>query len=127
MKQKIEEFWTKHKTNPFWKGARLSCLVVEKRGTGITLIQDLKRAGSPVREISSPKSKGQRAQECCEYFINGQLMLPECDTNPISKVFLNEAINFSDDPKTQRHKHDDVLDVAMYAIEFGLMTKRGLF
>lgn len=127
LKQKINEFWNLHSRNKFWKGADLSCIVIEKRGNGISLIQDLKRMGAPVREITSPSSKGQRAVECAEYFINKYFLLPENEANPISRTFLNEACMFSEENKNVKTIHDDVFDMAMYAVQFGLMRRNGLF
>ena len=126
VKERLSQFWRKYRENQFWRGARLSCIVIEKRGTGISLIQDLKRAGAPVREIVSPHNKGQRAIECAEYFRNGYVLLPESNKNAISEKFLKEAATFSEENKS-RAIHDDILDMVMYAVQFGLMTKRGLF
>lgn len=121
LKRKINEFWNFHRDHKFWRGCNVYCIVVEKRGTGITLIQDLKRMGAPVRDITSPSNKGERALECSEYFRNGYVFLPENEYNPISKAFLNEAVVFSEDNKKVKTIHDDILDMVMYAVQFGLM------
>ena len=63
-----------------------------------------------------------RLQSAIPYLSEGKILLPEGERNAMSNRILMEASEFSAD---MSHKHDDLIDMMVYAIEFGL-ARRGI-
>lgn len=102
---------------------RVSAVYIEDKGSGTSLQQRLRRrVGVPVIGIKVVADKLTRLQSAIPYLSEGKILLPEGERNAMSNRILMEASEFSAD---MSHKHDDLIDMMVYAIEFGL-ARRGI-
>lgn len=96
-------------------GKRADIVLIENKGSGIILIQDLIRAGVPVRKYNPGKvDKTQRAHSVTYLPENGLIFLPESDKFPgktyaWAEEFVNQLIVFD------KGDHDDYVDSAVQA------------
>ena len=69
--------------NPYDKGQPTDIVLIEEKGSGITLIQDLGRAGVPVRAYNPGKlDKVQRLHAVSHLVANGRCYIPESTKVP---------------------------------------------
>jgi predicted phage terminase large subunit-like protein len=101
-----------------------SAVYIEDKASGTGLIQSLKRKGGlPIVGVIPDKDKLERVYDCVGYISSGNVLLPQNENNPISKVVLAEADSFSAD---MSHEHDDIVDMITMAINQAY-NQRGLF
>lgn len=93
----------------------VSPIIVEKKGSGISLIQELQRITNlNIRGITPTTDKLSRVVEVSHLF--GSLKIPLDRVNPLNEwidSFLHELKYFRADMK---HEHDDVVDCVVYAL-----------
>jgi predicted phage terminase large subunit-like protein len=94
-----------------WKLAFLS---VEKAGFQLALIQDARRRGLPVREVSPDRDKVSRALPLAAALEGGRVYLPR--TAPWLSALEDELLSFP------AGKHDDQVD----ALAYGVLAAREL-
>ena len=69
--------------DPYDKGQRADLVLIEEKGSGITLIQDLGRAGLPIRAYNPGKmDKVQRLHAVSHLVANGRCYIPESTKVP---------------------------------------------
>lgn len=91
-------------------------LIIEDKGSGITLIQDLQRAGLPIRKYNPGKpDKVMRLHSISHLIFNGLFYIPESKQVPGEFVtwaeeFLREVCSFPNSP------HDEYVDCLSQAL-----------
>ena len=96
--------------DPYNPGQRADIVLIEEKGSGITLIQDLNRTNVPVRAYNPGKmDKVQRLHAVSHLVANGRIYLLESELNPGEPVswlndFLDEICIFP------LSLHDDYVD-----------------
>jgi predicted phage terminase large subunit-like protein len=90
---------------------RLSAIWVEKVAFQLSLIQQARREGLPVRELVPDKDKVARAMPATAACEGGHVLLPR--TGPWIRDFVDEVVAFP------VGAHDDQVDVLSYAVEVG--------
>lgn len=91
-------------------------ILIENKASGQSLIQELERITSLTITPLAPKfDKFTRLSEVLPYIKNLKLPLSGDGLNIWIKEFLNELKRFRADMK---HKHDDQVDVLIYALNF---------
>lgn len=99
------------------EGKRTDIVVIENKGSGISLIHDLQRAGVPVRKYNPGKAdKVQRAHGVSYLVENGLVYLPEHEkfpgrTYPWAEEVVDQMCSF---PKAE---HDDYVDAMVQALQ----------
>lgn len=102
---------------------RISAIYIEDKASGTSLIQHLRRrCRVPVIPIKVVNDKLTRVMNSINYISDGRVCFPRSPMHPISGRMLNEIVQFSAD---MSHKHDDLVDMMIYAVEYGL-AKRGI-
>jgi len=97
---------------------RVDLLLIEDKSAGISLIQDLQRAGMPVRAYNPGRAdKVLRANLVAPIIERGLLYLPESDRNPgTARSWLKDAINqWCAFPEV---RHDDYVDALTQALRY---------
>ena len=103
-------------SNPYDKGQPVDIVLIEEKGSGITLLQDLARAGVPVRSFNPGKmDKTQRLHTVSHLVANGRCYIPESTKVPgeprtWATDFITEICTF---PNTL---HDDQVDAFSQAL-----------
>lgn len=108
--------WTKweHGIN----GRMFFALYVEDKSSGTGLIQTLKIETSiPVVGVERVKDKLTRIEDVLHYIESGRVYLPVSKDYSLNKDLIAESESFSRD---MSHKHDDILDTMIDAINKGL-------
>lgn len=99
----------------------VSSVIIEKKASGISLIQELKRLTNfRIKEVTPKSDKFSRVVEVLEDFP--RLKLPN-SKNPINswvESFLSELKMFRGD---LTHEHDDQVDMITYALKFSKYDK----
>ncbi len=96
-------------------GRRADCVLIEDKGSGITLRQDMIRSGVPVRKYNPGKAdKVQRAHAVSNLLENGLIYLPE------SERFKGKTYSWADEVVKQlcsfpKAEHDDFVDSTVQA------------
>lgn len=94
-----------------------SCIIIEKKSSGISLLQELRRTTHlPVREIVPKTDKFSRVSDVLSELH--RLRIPLDRTNPLNSwidEFLAECKMFRADLK---HSHDDQVDTLCYALQY---------
>ena len=85
-------------------------VIIEKKASGQSLIQDLRRAGLPIREYNPDKDKVSRVNAVSPLIESGRVWIPHEKTWAQS-LFL-EAVSFPNGA------HDDQVDAMVMAIHF---------
>ncbi len=96
----VRRMMTRHKLPVIW---------VEKTGFQLSLVQQARREGLPVRELTPDKDKVARAMPATAALEGGNVLLPQ--SAPWVRDFVDEVLSF---PVGQ---HDDQVDVLSYAVE----------
>ena len=97
-------------------GQRADVVLIEEKGSGIVLCQDLHRAGVPVRKYNPGRAdKIQRANAITHLIENGLLYIPESDRTP------NKFVSWAEDLINQmcsfpNAAHDDAVDMLVQAL-----------
>jgi hypothetical protein len=119
----IEEYGTVYgDENEFGNGKKVDLVLVEDKSAGISLIQDLQRAGLPVRAYNPMRAdKTMRLNLVSPLIARGRVYVPESEVNANTprtwaEPFLSQVCSF---PLT---KHDDYVD----ALSQGLRLLRDL-
>ena len=115
--QKTRDFVKKYR---LWENRLLlSALYVEDRGSGVGLIQQLRRETSvPILPLKpNKKDKVTRAKEIAYYIESGMVFLPQDKDYSFNRELLTEVELFSADGSA---RHEDQIDTMVYAIQIGL-------
>ena len=116
--QKTRDFVKKYR---LWENRiLLSALYIEDRGSGVGLIQQLRRETSvPILPLKpNKKDKVTRAKEIAYYIESGMVFLPQDKDYSFNRELLTEIELFSADGNA---RHDDILDCIVYSCVVGLM------
>lgn len=97
-------------------GCVCSNVYVEDKASGTGLIQSIRRKGIPIIPIRPNKDKFTRTQSAVPVIASGCFKLPNNKGDFISKKVISECEAFRGD---MSHKHDDIVDVICYGIEYG--------
>ena len=115
--QKTRDFVKKYR---LWENRiLLSALYVEDRGSGVGLIQQLRRETPvPILPLKpNKKDKVTRAKEIAYYIESGMVFLPQDKDYSFNRELLTEVELFSADGGS---KHDDIIDCITYAVTIGI-------
>ena len=102
--------------NEFGVGKKVDMVLIEDKSAGISLIQDLQRAGLPVRSYNpGAADKTMRLNIISPIIQRGRVYLPESESNPGSarswvEPFINQICSF---PEV---RHDDLVDSTTQAL-----------
>lgn len=113
-KKSIEEY--KNTYGP--QEAKVDILLIEDKGSGIALIQDLQRAGLPIRKYNPGRpDKVMRLHAVSHLVYNGRVYIPESKKVPgefitWSEDFIREVCSFPNSP------HDEYVDCLSQALAF---------
>lgn len=102
----------------FGQGKKTDVILIEDKSAGIQLIQDMQRAGLPVRSYNPGRAdKIMRANLVAPIIERGLLYLPESDKNPGTfRSWLKDAISqWTSFPET---RHDDYVDALTQALRY---------
>ena len=83
-------------------------IIIEKKASGQSLIQDLRRAGLPVLEYTPDRDKVTRANAATPFLESGRIWLPF--TKPWSLELIEEAAGFPN------ARYDDQVDAMVMAV-----------
>jgi predicted phage terminase large subunit-like protein len=98
--------------------APVDILLIEDKGSGIPLIQDLQRAGLPIRKYNPGRpDKTMRLHAVSHLVYNGRVYIPESKQVPGEFVtwaedYLREVCAFPNSP------HDEMVDCTTQALSF---------
>jgi len=84
-------------------------IIIEKKASGQSLIQDLRRAGLPILEYTPDRDKVSRAYAASPLLEAGRIFLPK---KPWAQTLFNEAITFPNGA------HDDQVDSMVMAVHY---------
>ena len=84
-------------------------IIIEKKASGQSLIQDLRRAGLPIMEYTPDRDKVARAYAASPLIESGRVWLPK---RPWAQTLFDEAITFPNGA------HDDQVDSMVMAIHY---------
>jgi predicted phage terminase large subunit-like protein len=102
--------------NEFGNGKKVDLILVEDKSAGISLIQDLQRAGLPVRAYNPGRAdKTMRLNLVAPLIMRGRLYLPESEDRPGKprrwlNAFVQQVCSFPNS------KHDDYCDALSQAL-----------
>ena len=102
--------------NEFGVGKKVDMVLIEDKSAGISLIQDLQRAGLPVRSYNpGAADKTMRLNIISPIIQRGRVYLPESESNPGAarswvEPFINQVCSF---PEV---RHDDLVDSTTQAL-----------
>lgn len=106
-------------TIPRW--GNLRCAYVEDKSSGTGLIQEVGRSAPvPITPIQRNIDKLTRAMDAAPQVKMGNIYLPK--SKPWVTEFVSEHSAFAADDS---HKHDDIIDNTMDAIQNALLTPKG--
>lgn len=97
-------------------GCVCSNVYIEDKASGTGLIQNIRRKGIPITPIRPNADKFTRSQSAVPVIASGCFKLPNGKSDFISKKVISECEAFRAD---MSHKHDDIVDVICYGIEYG--------
>jgi predicted phage terminase large subunit-like protein len=83
-------------------------IMIEKKASGQSLIQDLRRAGLPVLEFNPDRDKVSRATAATPFFESGRVWLPEYKDWALD--LIDEAVSFPN------ARYDDQVDAMVMAV-----------
>lgn len=98
--------------------AKVDMLLIEDKGSGIALIQDLQRAGLPIRKYNPGRpDKIMRLHAVSHLVFNGRVYIPESKKVPGEFItwaedFIREVCSFPNSP------HDEYVDCLSQALAF---------
>lgn len=103
---------------------RIAAVYIEDKASGTGLIQSLRRKGGlPIVGVIPDKDKLERVYDCVGQIAAGNVLLPNNESDPVSREVLAEADAFSAD---MSHPHDDIVDMITMAINQAY-NQKGLF
>jgi predicted phage terminase large subunit-like protein len=85
-------------------------MIIEKKASGQSLIQDLRRAGLPIREYTPDKDKVSRVNAISPLVESGRIWVPK--EKPWGDSLIIEATSFPNGA------HDDQVDAMTMAIHY---------
>ena len=97
-----------HQTTNLLVPHHLDIIIIEKKASGQSLIQDLRRAGLPVLEYTPDRDKVTRANAATPFLESGRIWLPF--TKPWSLELIEEAAGFPN------ARYDDQVDAMVMAV-----------
>ncbi len=100
LRTKAQELYDKHKPD---------ALLIEKKASGQSLIQDMRRAGLPVLEYNPDRDKVSRVNSASPLVESGRVWLPP---KPWAEDLMLEATSFPN------AAHDDQVDAMVMAIHY---------
>lgn len=112
LKKKALEIFNANRIIPK-TGVTCSGLYIEDKASGIGLIQELQRAGLPVRGLKCESDKLTRVESILTYLESGQVLLPNDESYGFNPDLLKECESFTRDDS---HLHDDIVDALCYMI-----------
>jgi len=120
LRAKVTENYTEVYGDPdeFNSGKKTDLVLIEEKSAGISLVQDLQRAGLPVRGYNPGNAdKVMRANIVSPIIARGRVFLPESTANPGQpRTWLKEAINqWCAFPEV---RHDDFVDALTQALRY---------
>ena len=83
-------------------------MVIEKKASGQSLIQDLRRAGLPIMEYSPDRDKVSRVNASTPFMESGRIWIPA--DKSWADDLLSQALRFPGG------KHDDMVDAMTMAV-----------
>ena len=96
--------------------------IIEKKASGISLLQELKRLTHlPLREVTPKKDKFTRVSSVLSEFQRLKLPMSKNPLNSWVSGYLSELKAFRAD---EQHLHDDMVDCTYYALDF--LAKRSV-
>jgi predicted phage terminase large subunit-like protein len=99
------------KVELLYKTKRPDAILIEKKGSGQSLIQELRRRGFPVLEWTPDKDKESRLHACTPFFQSGRIWIPKVsEKRPWVREWVDEVVCF---PFAE---HDDAVDSTTQAI-----------
>lgn len=93
-----------------YKSVNPDIILIEKKASGQSLLQDLRLAGLPVRDYQPDRDKEARAHACVSLFHNGRIWAP------LRKNYAKEVIDECRRFKPGSSAHDDYVDTVTQAI-----------
>ena len=99
LRAKAQEEYEKHEPD---------AVMIEKKASGQSLLQDLRRAGLPVLEFTPDRDKVSRATAATPFLESGRIWLPE--NKEWAFDLIEEAIGFPN------ARHDDQVDAMVMAV-----------
>ena len=99
LRAKAQEEYEKHEPD---------AVMIEKKASGQSLLQDLRRAGLPVLEFTPDRDKVSRATAATPFLESGRVWLPE--NKEWAFELIEEAIGFPN------ARHDDQVDAMVMAV-----------
>ena len=88
-------------------------MLIEKKASGISLLQDLRLAGAPVQEFLPDRDKVARAYAATPLMNAGRVWIPKWENRPSIKSLVDELKAFS---ASKSHAHDDMVDALVMAV-----------
>jgi predicted phage terminase large subunit-like protein len=99
------------KVEKLYKKYRPDSILIEKKASGQSLIQELRRRGYPVLEYMPDKDKESRLHACTPFFQSGRIWIPKItEKRQWVSDWITEVVQF---PFTE---HDDAVDATSMAI-----------
>lgn len=81
---------------------------IEDASSGAMILQDMNRAGLPVKSVQRMKDKVTRVMDVLALWATGRVLLPRDGDTPWLSPMLNELAGFRQDGKS---RHDDFVDM----------------
>ncbi len=92
-------------------------VIIEKKASGISLLQELKRTTNlPLREVTPKTDKYSRVSDVLNELT--RLRLPLDNTNPLNSWIENFLIELKMFRGDLKHEHDDQVDMMCYALQY---------
>jgi predicted phage terminase large subunit-like protein len=98
------------KAREAYKQYRPDALLIEKKASGQSLIQELRRQGLPVLEYLPETDKTSRLHACTPFFQSGRIWVPEYKS--FTKELIDEVCSFPFAP------HDDLVDTLTMCVNW---------
>ena len=99
LRAKAQEEYEKHQPD---------AIMIEKKASGQSLLQDLRRAGLPVLEFTPDRDKVSRATAATPFFESGRIWIPEHKSWAMD--LIDEAVTFP------HGRYDDQVDAMVMAV-----------
>lgn len=123
LKQKLIEFWNKHKYQKWVNPVGAQIVKVEDKSSGSGLIQTIQQETNiPIVGIPRHRDKVMRAFDCVPHISSGNVWVPA--DAPWLHEFKEECRKFT---PLMTHKHDDQIDPMLDAIEDILIEQANMY
>lgn len=97
-------FYSKHNND----SGPIRAFYIEDASSGAMILQDMKRAGLPVKPVQRMKDKVTRVHDVLALWATGRVLIPRDGDVPWLSPMLNELAAFRGDGKS---RHDDFVDM----------------